>query len=90
MRCFGSASSESISSDQTPANARNLDVDLPEGVTVQKRTGGGKTFLFVHNCTGEEKTLELGRIRLVDVEDGSVLTGRVELPAYASRVVTRG
>jgi beta-galactosidase len=69
--------------------ARNLDVELPEGVTVQKRAGGGKTFLFVHNCAGEPKTLELGTIRLVDVEDGSVLTGRVELPAYASRVVSR-
>src|SRR3989304_8366118 len=68
---------------------RHLDVELPEGVTVQKRTGGGKTFLFVHNCTGDQKSLELGAIRLVDVADGSVLTGRVALPGYASRVVTR-
>lgn len=69
--------------------ARNLDVELPEGVTVQKRTGGGKTLLFLHNCTGEEKTLALGTIRLVDTADGSVLTGRVSLPGYASRVLTR-
>ena len=68
---------------------RHLDVELPEGVTVQKRAGGGRTFLFVHNCTGDEKSLELGTIRLVDVADGSVLTGRVTLPGYASRVVTR-
>jgi beta-galactosidase len=70
--------------------ARNLEVELPEGVTVQKRTGGGKTFLFLHNCTGDEKTLDLGAIRLVDVADGSVLSGRVSLPAYASRVVVKG
>jgi beta-galactosidase len=69
--------------------ARCLDVELPEGVTVQKRTGSGQAFLFVHNCTGEEQALELGSTRLVDVTDGSVLTGRVSLPAYASRVVTR-
>jgi beta-galactosidase len=69
--------------------ARSLEVELPEGVTVQKRTGGGSTFLFVHNCTGDEKALELGKVRLVDVADGSVLTGRVSLPAFASRVVTR-
>jgi beta-galactosidase len=70
--------------------ARNLDVALPEGVTVQKRSGGGKTFLFVHNCTGQEQVLALGAIRLVDVIDGSVLAGRITLPAFASRVVTRG
>jgi beta-galactosidase len=69
--------------------ARNLDVELPEGVTVQKRTGGGKTFLFLHNCTGEEKTLALGGVRLVDAADGSALTGRVSLPGYASRVLAR-
>jgi beta-galactosidase len=68
---------------------RHLDVELAEGVTVQKRTGGGRTFLFVHNCAGEERALDLGAIRLVDVLDGGVLTGRVSLPPYASRVVER-
>jgi beta-galactosidase len=67
---------------------RSLDVELPEGVTVQRREGGGQTFLFVHNCTGEEKAIELGAIRLRDVTDGAALTGRVALPAFASRVVT--
>jgi beta-galactosidase len=70
--------------------SRHLDVELPEGVTVQKRTGGGRTFLFLHNCTGEEKALDLGAIRLVDVVDGSVLSSRVALPGYATRVVSRG
>ena len=69
--------------------ARNLDVELPEGVTVQKRAGGGRTFLFVHNCTDAPKTLELGATRLVDVEDGSTLGGRVTLAPFASRVVER-
>ena len=70
--------------------ARNLDIGLPEGVTVQKRSGGGRTFLFVHNCTDAPKTLELGAIRLVDVEDGATLTGRTVLAPFASRVVERG
>jgi beta-galactosidase len=69
--------------------ARNLEIELPEGVTVQRRQGGGRTFLFVHNCTAGEATLDLGAIRLVDVEDGTRLTGRVTLPPYASRVVER-
>ena len=33
--------------------ARNLDVELPEGVTVQRREGGGRTFLFLHNFAPE-------------------------------------
>jgi beta-galactosidase len=69
--------------------ARNLEVELPEGVTVQKRQGGGRTFLFVHNCTGEAKPLDLGAIRLKDVEDGSTLGGKVMLPPFASRVVEK-
>ncbi len=69
--------------------ARNLELELPEGVTVQKRAGGGRTFLFLHNTTADEKPLDLGRLRLVDVSDGELLTGRVLLPAFASRVVER-
>ena len=62
---------------------------LPEGVTVQKRAGGGKTFLFLHNFATEERVLELGATRLVDMTDDTTLTGRVTLPAYASRVVEK-
>lgn len=51
--------------------------------------GRGQDVPLVHDCTNEEKTLDLGAIRLVDVADGTVLTGRVTLPAFASRVVSR-
>jgi beta-galactosidase len=71
------------------ALTRNLDVDLPEGVTVQRRKGGGRTFLFLHNCADREQTLALGSTRLVDVTDGTTLTGSVTLPAFASRVVEK-
>jgi len=71
------------------ALTRNLDVELPEGVTVQKRAGGGRIFLFLHNFAPREQALDLGGLRLVDVADGTVLTGRVTLPAYASRVVEK-
>ena len=51
--------------------ARCLDVELPEGVTVQKRSGGGRTFLFLHNFAPREQALDLGGTRLVDVADGT-------------------
>jgi beta-galactosidase len=69
--------------------ARNLDVELPEGVTVQKRAGGGRTFLFLHNCTSRDQKVDLGPIRLLDVVDGTGLTRTVTLPPYASRVLER-
>jgi beta-galactosidase len=68
--------------------ARCLDVDLPDGVTVQKRVGGGKTFLFLHNFNAKEQRLELGARKLRNVVDGQTLTGAVTLPAYASYVLS--
>jgi beta-galactosidase len=69
--------------------ARCLDVDLPEGVTVQKRSGGGRTFYFLHNCRREAQALDLGAIRLKDVSDGRVFTGRTTLEPFASFVLER-
>jgi beta-galactosidase len=69
--------------------ARCLDVDLPEGVTVQKRTGGGRTFYFLHNCRRQEQVVNLGTLRLKDAGDGRVVTGRTTLAPFASLVVER-
>jgi beta-galactosidase len=69
--------------------ARCLDVELPEGVTVQKRSGGGRTFYFLHNCRREAQVLDLGAIRLKDVSDGRVFTGRTTLEPFASFVLER-
>ena len=69
--------------------ARCLDVELPEGVTVQKRSGGGRTFYFLHNCRREDQVVDLGAIRLRDVTDGRVLTGRTTLAPFASFVLER-
>jgi beta-galactosidase len=69
--------------------ARALDAELPEGVTLQQRSGGGRSFLFLHNFADQPRTLDLGAARYADVGDGSLLTGRVSLPAFASRVIER-
>ena len=67
--------------------ARCLDVELPEGVTVQKRSGGGRTFLFLHNLHGQEQVVDLGGAKLRDVSDGRVLTGPTKLAPFASFVL---
>jgi len=69
--------------------ARCLDVDLPEGVTVQKRSGGGRTFYFLHNCRREDQVVDFGAVRLKDVSDGRVFTGRTTLAPFASFVLER-
>jgi beta-galactosidase GanA len=69
--------------------ARCLDVELPEGVTVQKRAGGGRTFYFLHNCRREDQVLDLGAIRLKDVSDGRVMTGKTTLAPFGSFVLER-
>jgi beta-galactosidase len=68
---------------------RCLDVDLPEGVTVQKRTDGKRTFLFLHNTKNAEQAIDLGAQRLTSLVDGRVLGGRVALPAYSSFVLEK-
>jgi beta-galactosidase len=70
--------------------ARALDAELPEGTTVQMRSGDGKVFLFLHNYRRDPRTVDLGTQRLTDLETSEVLTGRVTLPPFAARVLTRG
>ena len=69
--------------------ARCLDVDLPEGVTIQKRAGGGRTFYFLHNFRRESQVVDLGTLRLKDVGDGRMLTARTTLAPFASLVLEK-
>jgi beta-galactosidase len=68
---------------------RTLDVDLPEGVTVQQRSGGGRTFYFLHNFRHEPRVLDLGGLKLKEIGDGRVLTGRTTLEPFAALVLER-
>ena len=68
---------------------RCLDAELPEGVTVQRRSGGGKTFLFLHNLKPVAQAIEV-KERLEDVLNGGTLSGRIALKPYQSLVLRRG
>jgi beta-galactosidase len=69
--------------------ARCLDVEWPEGVTVQKRAGGGRTFYFLHNLRRQDQVVDLGRLSLKCVDDGRVFTGRTTLAPFASFVLEK-
>jgi beta-galactosidase GanA len=64
-------------------------VALPEGVTVQKRSGGGRTFYFLHNFRRQAQVVDLGTLSLKSVGDGQVLTGRTTLAPFASFVLEK-
>jgi beta-galactosidase len=66
-----------------------LEAALPEGVTVQKRAGGGHTFLFVHNLKPIPQAVDLGRGMLENVLAGGAVTGKITLPPYGSLVLRR-
>ena len=68
---------------------RTLEVDLPEGVTVQQRSGGGRTFYFLHNFRHEPQSIDLGSATLKAIGDGRVLSGRTKLEPFASLVLER-
>jgi beta-galactosidase len=69
--------------------SRCLDVELPEGVTVQKRAGGGRTFYFLHNFRHAGQVVDLGALRLKQVGGGNVLTGRTTLEPFASLILEK-
>ncbi len=69
--------------------SRALDVDLPEGTSVQLRAGGGQEFLFLHNYRRTPQAIDLRASRLRDLETGEMLTGPITLPPFASRVLQR-
>ena len=68
---------------------RTLEVDLPEGVTVQQRSGGGRTFYFLHNFRNEPRIVELGTVRLKTIGEGRVLTASTTLEPFAALVLER-
>ena len=68
---------------------RVLDIDLPEGVTVQKRSDGDNDFIFVMNFAGDQRTVDLGDEELTDMIDGGQVKGEITLPAYGLRILKR-
>lgn len=65
--------------------ARNLDTDLPYGVTVQKRIGAEGEFYFIQNFLEREAELALP-FALKDLEQGSLLTGKITLKPYDVKI----
>jgi beta-galactosidase len=68
---------------------RNLRVDLPLGVTAQRRVNDEREFIFLINFTPSVKTVDLGARKFESLSDGRDVTGRLELSAFGSEVLAR-
>jgi len=64
-----------------------LDIDAPEGVSVQHRTDGTTAFAFLLNFTRESQRVNLGDRPWTDAIEGGTVRGEVELPGLGSRVL---
>lgn len=68
---------------------RVLDVALPEGVTVQRRTDAEYEWLFVMNFGNSPQQIALPRDELFDVLRGENAGERLELPVFGATVLRR-
>lgn len=60
-----------------------LDTELPEGVSVTKRSSDTENFWFILNFSDTQKQLRLP-FPLRDMQSGSTLEGEITLPPYAA------
>jgi beta-galactosidase len=68
---------------------RNLAVDLPVGVTVQRRVSDEREFLFLGNFTPKTQVVDLGAREFESLLDGRDVTGPLELGPFGSEVLAR-
>jgi beta-galactosidase len=68
---------------------RNMDAELPSGVTVQRRSDGKRDYLFLMNFSEEKKPVVLDG-PYVNMVSGEELKGTVILDVYEVRVLSRG
>ena len=66
---------------------RSLNVDLPEGVTVQTRTDNENRYLFVMNFNPSKITLKLDNLEYQNLLTGNVVKGRLNLSAYGVEIL---
>jgi beta-galactosidase len=66
---------------------RNLDMDLPEGVTAQMRTDGESKFIFVMNFNPEQRTIKLNGMNLTSLISGAAMGETIDLPAYSVEIL---
>jgi beta-galactosidase len=68
---------------------RNIETELPEGVTVQCRTDGKYEYLFIMNFTEKIYNMELDGREYTDMQTGEAIVKDLPLDTYRVRVLRR-
>ena len=69
---------------------KNLDADLPEGVTVLKRSDEAVDYLFVLNTRRDAAEIDLSREKqLTDMLSGEAVSGTLALERFGTRILKR-
>ncbi|MCX7045681.1 MAG: beta-galactosidase [Candidatus Sumerlaeota bacterium] len=66
-----------------------LETELPQGVTAQRRSKGGREFIFLMNFGTKDRSIELGAVRYSDLASGQIVTGKLILAPFDVRVLER-
>jgi len=67
---------------------RNMDTDIPNGFTVQRRTDGESDFVFVQNYNAESGAITLDGA-YYDMLADSTVSGEIAVGAYETKVLRR-
>ena len=70
----------------THALEPEVKMTLPEGVVIRQRESAQGMLTFLFNYKREAQSIEFKDQTLRDLATGDLLTGRVDLQAYASHV----
>jgi beta-galactosidase len=68
---------------------KNIDTNLPKGVTAQLRTDGDKEFIFLMNFSEKEQIVKLDSKKYIDMLSKEEIQGEISLPLYGIRVLQR-
>jgi beta-galactosidase len=68
---------------------RNLDLSIPAGVSVRKRSGSGYDYFFIQNFLDEPKVIDVADNALEDALSGNKVQSPLNLAGYGSVVLKR-
>ena len=66
---------------------RVMNVDLPQGVTIQSRTHREYRYIFIMNFNPREISIGLDNIKYINIITGEIITDTLTLPSYGVEIL---
>jgi beta-galactosidase len=68
---------------------RNIEIELPDGVTAQRRSDGENDFIFIMNFGTKERHIKLDDRIYSDILTGEQNIREINIPIYGTRILKR-